>query len=181
MKWLEWRFKRWMLALDAYDLLLGGLLAAILLLWLTQVQVLESSVAELQRQLSQAATAKVTQPAEAQAVRQDRELARFDALFPPFGELTRQLEMLFDIIEQHGLLIDNGQYALTEKPDTRLRRFEAQFPISGDYLALRRALEEIQYRLPNVAIADVQLNREDSASATVTAQLHFVLLVRKSS
>jgi hypothetical protein len=181
MKWLEWRFKRLMLALDFYGLLLCGLLVAALLLWLTQVRPMESRVAELQYALTQAPQVSVAHPADANMDKQIRELERFDALFPPFAELTRQLEILFEIVEQYGLFIDNGQYSLTEKPGTALRRFEAQFPVEGDYLAIRQAMEDIQYALPNVAIADIQLNREDIASPVLKAQLHFVLLVRKSS
>jgi hypothetical protein len=170
-----------MLALDFYGLVLSGLVGAVLLLWLTQVRPLESRTAELQRVLNQAPEVILVHPAEAHMSKQLQELSRFDGLFPPFGELTMQLETLFEIVEQHGLFIDNGQYTLTEKPGTTLRRFEAQFPVEGDYLALRQALEDIQYALPNVAIADIQLNYEDAASPVLNAHLHFVLLVRKSS
>jgi hypothetical protein len=181
MKWLEWRIKRLMLALDFYGLVLCGLLAAVLLLWLAQVRPLESRVADLQSELSQAPHIDVAHPAEGRMAMQSRELERFDALFPPFGELTAQLETLFRIIQKHGLSIDNGQYTLTEKPGTALRRFEARFPVDGHYPDLRQALEDIQRTLPNVAIADIQLAREDIDSPTVNAHLHFVVLVRKSS
>lgn len=181
MKKLEWAIKRLISTSNPYWLGLAGLLVATFGLWAFHVVPLQQQITAQEQALALAPPAMV-KTSQANAYEQQMlELRRFDAMFPSFDRLTLQLEMLFGILANHGLSVDKGQYILSEKPGNAYRRFEARFPLNGSYLALRRALVDVQKELPNVAIADIQLTRSDVASSQVEAQMHFVVFIRASS
>lgn len=181
MKKLEWAIKRSISTFNPYWLGLVGLLVATFGLWSLHVRPLQEQIAD-QQQVMELPPPVIVKTLQGHAFEQQMlELRRFDAMFPSFDRLTLQLELLFDILANHGLSIDKGQYILREKPGNSYRRFEARFPLHGSYLALRRALIDVQKELPNVAIADIQLTRPDVTSSQVEAQMHFVVFIRSSS
>jgi len=178
MSQITWASNRLMLLLDAYWLTLIGLLAAAVVFTWTYVKPLELEIAQLRYDLQRSPRQSLQLPSENRAINQVEDLARFDAMIPHFDQLTIQLQQIFDAINSQGLEIDKGQYKLTEKSGSSTRRFEASFPVSGSYPGLRQALAQIQQEMPNVAIADIQLQREEMTSPMVEAQLLLVLLVK---
>lgn len=179
MKWLEWRLKRLAMHLAPAPLLLLIMLAAAAMLWLGGVRPLERQVAGARVQALQPPAARTAEVlADPGEIRQ-QELAAFDRMFPEAKALLEQLEVLFAIVEKNGLTIDKGEYSLTERPGKQLRRFEAEFPVEGSYLQIRRMLDEALKQLPAMALAEVALERGHIADGKLDARLRFVFFVRK--
>jgi hypothetical protein len=181
MKWLEWRFKRLAMHGNPAVLLLLGMTGALLLIWLV-------GIPDLQKQLSQSRVLAASKsrlenmpqrPAQDVVLRQ--EIETFDQMFPQASQLPESLEKMFAIVESNGLMVDKGEYSLSERPGKILRRFEAEFPVEGSYLQVRRVLHELQKELPAMGIEEISLQREKIGEGKVTAQFHLVFFVRRPS
>jgi hypothetical protein len=179
MKWLEWRLKRLALHLAPLPVATLGMLSVAGALWLGGVHPLERQVADARIQVLRPSHAPVESVQANADVTRQQELDAFDKMFPEHSALLAQLETLFDIVEKSGLAIDKGEYSLTERPGKHLRRFEAQFPVEGHYLQIRRMLDEALKELPAMALVEIALERSKISDSRLQAQLRFVIFVRK--
>ncbi|MEY8876492.1 MAG: hypothetical protein AB9M60_08290 [Leptothrix sp. (in: b-proteobacteria)] len=107
-------------------------------------------------------------------------LAHFAQRFPTERGLAASLARLQRIATRHGIELPQGEFSLGGDLAEPLGRYSMLLPVKADYLAVRGFCLDVLREMPGVSLQDLNLKREDSASAQVEARLRFVLFVRRA-
>jgi Type II secretion system (T2SS), protein M subtype b len=133
--------------------------------------------AQLQQHLQQ-----LGQTPRAAAPRQDdsdaAQLTRFYAAFPPAGAAAESLGRVQAAARRAGIVLPSGEYRLEQRSGERLQRYTAVLPVRGSYAQIRAFIDGLLSELPHAAIDDIELRREDAASAELEARLRLTLYLR---
>ncbi|AXS80142.1 hypothetical protein [Dechloromonas sp. HYN0024] len=78
-----------------------------------------------------------------------------------------------------GVRLEQGDYKLQPEPDTRLLHYRIAFPAKGDYLQLRRWLDEAIEAQPGLMVEEFSLRRDDIGNDMLEARVSLGLLVRQ--
>lgn len=101
--------------------------------------------------------------------------AAFYQDFPSQGEVTRWIERIYDAAAVERLSLAQGQYVLTPVKDTRLNRYQISLPVRGDYGQIRRFITAALAAVPNLALDELSLQRQEIGEAQVDARIRLSL------
>lgn len=157
-----------------------GLVAVSTLAWLlalgplkTQVDALRQSNVDLLRQVADMRGTKPLAPSLAD------ELAAFESRFESDRAIGPALARLHTAAQRHGLVFDAGAFRLETTAEQALARYVMEWPVQGDYRALRRFMADALREQPALALEALSLQRNDPASPRVAASLRWVLFVAR--
>ncbi len=168
--WL-WQLRQWARVLGVPGLVGLGLLAAALLVQLTQVE-----------SLQQASIAQQTRLSDLRLAATSRELAPAPPLnplasLPPTGEAAQLIGELEQLARAHELELPRGQYSVTPLKGTALQHWRLVLPVETDYPTLHAFLAAALERLPNLALDELKLKRDRIESDELQAELRLSLFV----
>lgn len=172
MNTLIWKLRRWTRSLGAAGLAGLGLLAAALLLQVTQVESLQrNAIAQKEKlgALRLAAAARAAAPAP-------QRLNPLSAL-PPTGAAAQQIGELERLAQSHGLELPRGQYSVAPQAGTSLARWQLVLPVTAPYPALHAFVAAALERQPNLALDELKLKRDRIESTELQAELRLSLFV----
>ena len=113
------------------------------------------------------------------------DIAAFYARFPNGASLPKWLSLINDTAAKHGLLLNRGDYKLTQikaspinSKSGQLSRYEIVLPVTGQYSQIRQFIAQVLYELPALALSEMQIKRENTLAPTVDARLVFVLMLQ---
>ncbi len=106
------------------------------------------------------------------------QLARFHAAFPPAGSTAESLGRVQAAARRAGIVLHTGEYRLEQRPGERLQRYAAVLPVRGSYAQIRAFVDGLLVDLPHAAVDDIELRREETASAELEARLRVTLYLR---
>ncbi|MBI2276137.1 MAG: pilus assembly protein PilO [Dechloromonas sp.] len=95
--------------------------------------------------------------------------------FPAQDEITRWVERIYDAAAAERLSLARGEYVLTPVKDTRLNRYQITLPVRGDYGQIRRFIAAAQAAVPNLALDELSLQRQEIGEAQVDARIRLSL------
>ena len=107
-------------------------------------------------------------------------LAEFYAYFPPAANVPELLQKLYELADRQGLTLPNGEYKLAAGTDERLVAYEAMLPMQGSYPQLHKFIVTVLNELPNVALDELKLERQQSTETAVDAQVRLTFFLRAS-
>jgi len=102
------------------------------------------------------------------------DLRRFQALFPPSGELTTHVERLHRLARRSGLDLAQGEYRL-EKRTTGLWAYRVTLPVRGNYGQLREFLSSVLKEMPIASIDALRFERKRAADTQIEAQVRLTV------
>ncbi|MBC7786766.1 MAG: hypothetical protein H7Z18_04765 [Methylophilaceae bacterium] len=186
---LQWQIKQFskqigLLGLVGLSLMLVSL-SVYLFTTLPAQRQLESSILNLAeiKQSSRQLTLKAHQDERDPVA----DMAEFYAAFPKGASLSSSLRLIQQTALQQKLELNRGDYKLTlAKPANangemvryELLRYEVQLPVSGQYPQMRAFINGVMQKIPNLALSEIQMKRENSLLPTVEARLLFVMFVK---
>lgn len=172
MNALRWHLHQWARRLGTTGLAGLGLLAAALLLQLTQVESLQREAVAQHEKLAALRLAAVTHDA-------DPAPAPLNplAMLPPTGEASQRIGELEQLAHAHGINLPRGQYSVAPLAGTTLARWQLVLPVETPYPALHAFLAAALERLPNLTLDELKLKRERIESAELQAELRLSLFV----
>ena len=172
MNALRWHLHQWARRLGTTGLAGLGLLAAALLLQLTQVESLQRDAVAQHEKLAALRLAAATHDA-------DPAPAPLNplAMLPPTGEASQRIGELEQLAHAHGISLPRGQYSVAPLAGTTLARWQLVLPIEAPYPALYAFLAAALERLPNLTLDELKLKRERIESAELQAELRLSLFV----
>ena len=113
------------------------------------------------------------------------DITKFYARFPNGDSLPKRLSLINDTAAKQGLLLNRGDYKLTQikaspinSKSGQLSRYEIVLPVTGQYSQIRQFIAQVLYELPALALSEMQIKRENTLSPTVDARLVFVLMLQ---
>lgn len=110
-----------------------------------------------------------------------QEIAEFYKQFPPGGSLPKWLRLIDTTALKRHLVLNRGDYKLTQSKQGQLQRYEMVLPISGNYVQIRQFISDVLQQLPALALSDIQIKRDNAMSPTVEARLVFMLFLQGDS
>ena len=172
MNALRWHLHQWARRLGTTGLVGLGLLAAALLLQLTQVESLQRDAVAQHEKLAALRLAAATHDA-------DPAPAPLNplAMLPPTGEASQRIGELEQLAHAHGINLPRGQYGVAPLAGTTLARWQLVLPVEAPYPALYAFLAAALERLPNLTLDELKLKRERIESAELQAELRLSLFV----
>lgn len=110
-----------------------------------------------------------------------QEIAEFDKQFPAGVTLPKWLRLIDITASKRHLVLNHGDYKLTQSKHGQLQRYEIVLPVSGSYVQIRQFIADVLQQLPALALSDLQIKRDNSMSPVVEAKLVFVLFLQGDS
>lgn len=113
------------------------------------------------------------------------DITKFYARFPNGASLPKWLSLINETAIKHGLLLNRGDYKLTQIKSTQIKsnpdqlsRYEIVLPVTGQYSQIRQFIAQVLYQMPALALSEMQIKRENTLRPTVEARLAFVLMLQ---
>ncbi|HAJ72874.1 MAG TPA: hypothetical protein DCO68_12435 [Methylophilaceae bacterium] len=116
-----------------------------------------------------------------------QEIAAFYERFPVATKLPEILSQINLLASKQKVELNSGDYKLNKvKPSSTanvktLTKYEITFPVKGQYTKIRAFIADVLQKQPAIALADIQIRRENTLSPSVEARLVLVLFVRGES
>lgn len=110
-----------------------------------------------------------------------QEIAEFDKQFPAGATLPKWLRLIVITALKRHLVLNHGDYKLTQSKQGQLQRYEIVLPVSGSYVQIRKFIADVLQQLPALALSDLQMKRDNAMSPIVEARLVFVLFLQGDS
>lgn len=108
-----------------------------------------------------------------------RQLSDFYATFPPLKAVPETLRKMNRLAETQHLVLETGDYHVTDDHTGRLVRYDMSFPIAGPYPNVRRFLRAVLAEIPNVALDKVDVEKSAPAGAEAKTIINLTLFVKR--
>ena len=159
-----------------------ALMVGSFLFYMTQVLALEQEIMVAQLELDKiknkpAVLAVQTTPAQTSA----HEVSEFYKIFPKGASLPQWLSLIDQSALKQHLVLNRGDYKLSESKQGQLLRYEIVLPVVGKYTQIRQFIADVMQKSPALALSDMQIKRESTTSPTVEARLVLVLFLQAST
>ncbi len=183
----------WMLNKASKNLGVWGLTAIVILLatvffYTSKILPMEQEIRDLNTRLLLQGTVPTTESIVETKPKQNtaEEVSIFYHRFPEVATLPNWLEAIDEAAIHEQLALNRGDYKLnkvskaaTTLKENSLTRYEIMLPVKGSYIQIRKFIATILRQLPMLALSDFQITRENVSSATVDANLLFVLFLKE--
>ncbi|MDA8383514.1 MAG: GspMb/PilO family protein [Betaproteobacteria bacterium] len=171
-----WRLRQIARRLGATGLLGLALCLAAGALWREGVVPTQDHVAAETAEWQAAASRPITKPAPTPAgpAAWVAELPRANAIPTLTGQLA-------GLAHDQGIQLEEGRYAMSPVEGTSLSRWRARIPVEASYPALKRFLASSLARMPALTLDGFKLERADTSSPTLDAELRFSVYVRSGA
>ena len=110
-----------------------------------------------------------------------QEIVEFYKHFPAGASLPTWLRLIDTTALKRHLVLNRGDYKLTQTKQGQLQRYEIVLPVSGSYVQIRQFIADVLLQIPALALSDLQLKRDNAMSPIVEARLVFVLFLQSDS
>jgi len=109
------------------------------------------------------------------------EVAAFKQLLPQSNTLHQWLGLIDKTALKQRLVLNHGDYKLTQTKQGELSRYEIVLPVAGQYTQIRQFIANVLQLQPALALSNVKIQRDSVLSPTVEAKLVFVLFLQGGS
>lgn len=107
-------------------------------------------------------------------------LRQFRERFPASDTLERHLASVERLAREHRLVLASGDYRLVEEGVPGVARYEAQWPVRGQWRDLVGMLAALLDTMPHASLDELVIQRESRAAAEVEARVRVSLHVRSA-
>lgn len=186
-QYLGWLLRRFTNAAGLWGILAIAIAFTVIITFSTKMADMQQQISALEadiinKQMLSSETTAVEEP----VVQQDssQTLSEFYQTFPTALSIPDTLSQLNALAAKQQLLLNSGDYKLNKVPAKNnsggkvLTQYEMVLPVEGSYSRVRTFIASILSNLPSVAIADMQIERENTLSPSVDARLVLIFYVR---
>lgn len=107
-------------------------------------------------------------------------LDTFYKFLPAENEAMYQLGVLLYMAGTNGLEPEKAVYKTDHHKQASFSRYQVELPVSGTYVDIRTFINQALNALPALALNEISLIRQDTATDIVEANLHFTLFLRRA-
>ena len=181
----RWKARRVVEAAGWPGVVAAAVLAAALAAWLgvvrplgAQARDLGADNADLEWRARKSKTAAVRASAP---LTTGQQLAEFERGFPSDKEWSTTYLRLWTLAARHGVALRQADFSRSGTEQDALSRYAVVVPASADYPALRAFIGDALREIPNLAIEEMSLKRDDAKSAKLEARLRLVIFLRRGA
>jgi len=103
------------------------------------------------------------------------QLAAFEKFFPSSSEINRVTEQIHRAAEKENLILDRGEYRLSEEQGLNLLRYQITLPVKGSYISIRGFLRRVLNDIPSASLDGISLQRQNAGDEILEAQIRLSL------
>jgi len=101
------------------------------------------------------------------------QLAAFERFFPEAGDMNRILRELHAAADKEQLLLERGEYKLSEEAGLPLLRYQVTLPVKGSYPSIRSFTRRVLQDMPTLSLDSIALQRPNVGDPVIEAQIRF--------
>ena len=165
-----------------------AIILASILFYVSNTITLEQQLNEVKLSLAQAQSSSINNnkaDSELQSIvpeqSETQRIAQFYDALPDGANLPKLINVLDSYALKQHLVLNRGDYKLTQIKLGKISRYEIVLPVTGQYIQIRQFIAESLLQLPALALSDVQIKRENTLVPNVEARLVFVLFLKGDS
>lgn len=180
---LGWALRLWVQRLGVSGAVGLGLCAFAAMFYLSAVLTLEAEQAQILEELD-ASLVHVRRAGLSPTVAPrtpSEQLSDFYAIFPPVNEVPETLRKINQLAERQHLVLQAGNYHVTDDHTGRLTRYEASLPLVGPYPNVRQFLRTVLAEVPSAALEKVDVEKDMMGGAHAKTTVSFTLFMRRDS
>ena len=106
------------------------------------------------------------------------QVAAFEARFPAAADINRMVGEIHAAAHEEKLVLERGEYRLSEEPGLDLLRYQITLPVKGSYLSIRGFVSRVLRDLPSLSLDGVSLQRQNVGDEVLEAQVRLSLYHR---
>ena len=106
------------------------------------------------------------------------QIGAFQRFFPPAAQMNKVLGELHDAAKQERLVLERGDYRLTEEAGLDLLRYQITLPVKGSYASIRGFLRRVLRDIPSISLDGIAIQRQSVGDEAVEVQIRFSLYHR---
>jgi len=176
------RFGRWVqirlgvAGVAGVALLIGAAAALVLATYAhREAEWLSAAAEQARARIAQIGTVHVAEdrtPAE--------QMARFQQWFPPAGQATADLRVIFAAAQAAHVDLARGEYSVRPIDGSGgLERFDVILPVKEHYAPVKAFVAEVLNKLPHASLDELRVDRPASATEQLESRVHFTLFYRE--
>lgn len=103
---------------------------------------------------------------------------RLTAFYDVLGDkryVEQQVKTLFAVAAKSGLILNQGEYKSSFEKGIHTTTYQMILPVKGQYQSIRKFCEQTLLAIPFASLDEISFKREEIASNTLEAKLHFTL------
>ncbi len=105
------------------------------------------------------------------------QLSNFYAFFPLTEGVPDVLGQVQKAAQRHRLTLDKGEYKLAQEQGFPILRYQVTLPVVGEYTQVRGFVNAVLDTVPNAAVDELTLKREDIVDEQLEARVRFSLFL----
>jgi hypothetical protein len=110
------------------------------------------------------------------------QLARFQQWFPPAGQSTADLRVIFAAAQAAHVDLARGEYSVRQvEASGGLERFDVILPVKERYAPVKAFVAEVLNKLPHASLDELRVERPGAAADQLESRVHFTLFYRERS
>lgn len=106
-------------------------------------------------------------------------LHKFYLSLPSEAAIPDLVAQLLEAAASQGIIPEKAEYQLTRNNAAPLSLYQVTLPVQGDYVALRQFIIQVLNSMPNAALSEISISRNESGDGLVSARLRFTLYLRR--
>jgi hypothetical protein len=104
--------------------------------------------------------------------------ATFYASLPESGNALEAIGILNQAAARNQVSLISAEYRATRQGSGPLLRYQVSVPLHADYVHLHAWLSQVMNALPNAALDELTLKRENAGMEALDARMHFTIYFR---
>ena len=106
------------------------------------------------------------------------QLAAFYRFFPDGHSEADWLEKIYQVAQEQGLSLDQGDYRPLREKTGKLTRYQVTLPVTGPYPQIRKFLAAVLSEVPIASLDSVDFSRQKIGDGSVEAKIRFSLYLK---
>ena len=103
------------------------------------------------------------------------QMTAFESFFPPSTDMNLVLGKLYAAAEKEKLVLERGEYRLSEEPGLSLLRYQITLPVKGSQRDITQFVRRILKDIPTLALDGVTMQRPNIGEPLIEAQIRVSL------
>ena len=106
------------------------------------------------------------------------QMAAFERYFPPMADINRVLGEIYTAAENEKLLLERGEYNLSEESGLGVLRYKINLPVKGPQADIKRFVRRMLHDIPSLSLDSISMQRNNVGEPTVDAQIRVTVFLR---
>ena len=102
-------------------------------------------------------------------------LENFYHFFTTDQEITDQLATIYNLAQNNGLELQQGDYKVVRNKDERMTQYQISLPVVGSYNQVRHFAAQVLDKIAIISLDQIKFERKQAYNGAVEAQIMFTL------